>query len=152
MPSSPARSGGGIQQLQSLDVYRIVCGADSYERLGEYYLAQCRGVPDDVKPYVDLAQVGKHYTVLHPGRFLNGCYVAYPDITPTPTYQGQGAPLPNDGNWTVKMKIASPSLPEGVWMGLPGPAGRPVHPARSGRSHGAVQRCGGTDPGRPQSG
>ena len=108
-----------INQLQSLDVYRIVCGADSYERLGEYYLAQCRGVPDDVKPYVDLAQVGKHYTVLHPGRFLDGCYVAYPDVKFTPAYQGQGAPLPNDGNWTVKLKIASPSLPEGVWMRLP---------------------------------
>ena len=36
-----------------------------------------------------------------------------------PAYQGQDAPLPNDARWTVKLKIASPAVPEGVWTRLP---------------------------------
>lgn len=115
----PASIADAINLLQSLDIYQIVCGADSYERLGEYYLGQCRRVPDDVKPYVDLARIGKHYAASHPGQFSGGCYVAYPDATLPTAYQGRGAPLPDDGNWAVKLKIASPNLPEGVWMRLP---------------------------------
>ena len=62
---------------------------------------------------------GKHYAASHPGQFSGGWYVPYPDVTLPTACQGRGAPLPNDGNWAVKLKVASPHLPEGVWMRLP---------------------------------
>lgn len=115
----PASTADAINLIQSLDAYGIVCGADSYERLGEYYLGNCGGVPDDVLPYADLARIGKHYADTCPGQFLDGSYVVYPEVTVNPTYQGPGTPLPEDRGWTVKLKVASSAVPEGVWMRLP---------------------------------
>ena len=115
----PASMADAINLAGTLDYYRIMCGAGSYERLGEYYLDVCNGVPDDALPYVDLTQIGKHYTTLHPGQFVGGNYVAYPNIAAAPAYQGHDAPLPEDRGWTAKLRIASPAVPEGVWMRLP---------------------------------
>lgn len=115
----PASMADAINLAGTLDYYRIMCGAGSYERLGEYYLDVCDGVPDDARPYVDLTQIGKHYASLCPGQFMDGDYVIYPDVTVTPAYQGSDSLLPNDRGWTAKLKIASPAVPEGVWMRLP---------------------------------
>ena len=109
---SPGSAADAINLIQSLDAYGIVYGADSYERLGEYYLGNCGGAPDDVRPYIDLAEIGKHYASLCPGQFSEGHYIAYPDVTIPPAYQGQGAPLPEDAGWAVKLKAASPIVPE----------------------------------------
>lgn len=34
-------------------------------------------------------------------------------------YQGRDSPLPEDDGWSVKLKLASPAAPEGVWLRLP---------------------------------
>ena len=108
-----------INLIQSLDEYGMVCGVGSYEQLGKYFLDNCNGVPDDALPYIDLDQIGRHYASLYPGQFLDGSYVFYPEGTVNPTYQGPGAPLPEDQRWTVKLKVSSPTVLEGVWMRLP---------------------------------
>ena len=109
-----------INQLQSLDWYEIRINAGSYEQLGEYYLRNFTKIPEDALPYVDLTQVGEQCEDKYPGLFVGNCYVQYPLDPPPPAYQGQGALLPNDDGWSVKLKLASPAAPDGVWLRLPG--------------------------------
>ena len=44
---------------------------------------------------------------------------ATPPEAKTPPYQGRDSPLPKDNDWAVKLKLASPAVPEGVWLRLP---------------------------------
>ena len=108
-----------INQLQTLDEYTVRMGAVSYEALGMAYLLNETKMPENALPFVDLTQMGTHYEDKHPGLFVGDCYVEYPRSVPQPVYHGQGSPLPEDNDWSVKLKIASPAVPEGVWMCLP---------------------------------
>ena len=115
----PANTVDAINQIQSLDLYRVQCGTDGYEQLGELYLRESFKIPEDARPFVDLAQLGKQYASKYPGQFVGNCYVMDPASSVSPSYEGQGKPLPSDAGWGVKLKLASPNLPDGVWMRLP---------------------------------
>ncbi len=108
-----------INQLQSLDNFTIHLDAGSYEALGQSYLLNETAMPMSALPFVDLAQVGQNYEDKHPGLFVGSCYVEYPKEAVKPAYR-QGGPLPEDDGWSVKLKIASPAVPDGVWLRLPG--------------------------------
>ena len=108
-----------INCLQSLDHYEMRVNAGSYEALGLAYLRNETKMPENALPFVDLEQMGRHYEDLHPGLFVGNCYVEYPRTAPQPVYQGQGSPLPKDDGWSVRLKVSSPAVPEGVWLCLP---------------------------------
>lgn len=109
-----------INQLQSLDEYTVRMDVGSYETLGRWYLLNKTEMPLDALPFLDLESVGRQYEDKHPGLFIGSCYVQYPETPPKPVYQ-PGAVLPADDDWSVKVKLASPAVPEGVWLRLPGP-------------------------------
>ncbi len=108
-----------INQLQSLDEYTVRMDAGSCEALGRWYLLNETKMPQDALPFLDLEAVGRQYEDRHPGLFIGNCYVRYPETPPTPVYQ-PGMALPADDDWSVKVKLASPAVPEGVWLRLPG--------------------------------
>ncbi len=108
-----------INCLESLDSYNVRLDAGSYEALGESYLRWGTKMPENALPFVDLARIGRWYEGYHPGLFMGNCYVEYPKKDPDPAYQ-RGGPLPKDDDWGVKVKLASPAVPEGVWLRLPG--------------------------------
>ena len=109
-----------LNQLQSLDEYRVLLDAGSYEALGRRYLLNDTRMPKDALPFADLEAVGRQYEDKHPGLFIGNCYVQYPETPPEPVYR-PGLALPDDEGWSVKLKVASPAVPEGVWLRLPGP-------------------------------
>lgn len=109
-----------INQLQSLDEYIVCLDAGSYEDLGRRYLLNDTGMPRDALPFLDLDAVGYQYENRHPGLFIGSCYVRYPETPSEPVYQS-GMALPQDDDWSVKLKVSSTSVPEGVWLRLPGP-------------------------------
>lgn len=115
----PANTVDAINQIQSLDYYCVQCGVDGYEQLGELYLRESFKIPEDARPFVNLAQLGKQYASKYPGQFVGNCYVMDPEFSVSPRYKGQGKPLPSDVDWSVKLKLASPAVPDGVWMRLP---------------------------------
>ena len=115
----PADMAQAINQLQSLDDYTVLPDAGSYEALGEMYLRGNAVIPQDALPFVDLTALGQRYEDAHPGLFVGSCYVAYPEKVPAQVYR-QGGLLPDDSAWAVKLKLASPAVPEGVWLRLPG--------------------------------
>ena len=108
-----------INCLQSLDSYTMRLNAGSYAALGQGYLLNDTAMPMDAFPFVDLTALGQRYEDKHPGLFVGNCYVPYPKEAPAPAYH-RGGPLPEDSDWSVKLKLASPAVPEGVWLRLPG--------------------------------
>lgn len=107
-----------INQLQALDEYTVCQDVGSYEELGERYLRLETLMPDDAFPFINLRRIGEIYEAQHPGLFIDRCYVQYPAAPPEPVYQS-GMALPTDDGWSVKLKIASPAVPDGVWLRLP---------------------------------
>ena len=108
-----------INCLQSLDSYTMRLNAGSYAALGQGYLLNDTAMPMDAFPFVDLTALGQRYEDKHPGLFVGNCYVQYPKEAPAPAYH-RGGPRPEDSDWGVKLKLASPAVPEGVWLRLPG--------------------------------
>ena len=86
-------------------------------------------LPEDVLPYVDFDHIGQEFEDEHPGLFIGGYYVEYPKRAAEPSYSGKNAFLPEDSDWSVKLKLASPAVPEGVWLRLPGYDGKMVEDA-----------------------
>ncbi|MFG6352619.1 MAG: hypothetical protein K1W21_13650 [Oscillospiraceae bacterium] len=109
-----------INQLQSLDEYTVCLNAGSYEKLGRRYLINDTAMPMDALAFADLEAAGRQYEDRHPGLFIGSYYVQYPETTPQPVYR-RGMALPAGNGWSVKVKLASPAVPEGVWLCLPGP-------------------------------
>jgi hypothetical protein len=121
LDNSPENTVDAINCLQPLDYYTVLLNAGSYEALGRRYLLNETRMPMDALPFADLEQTGRYYEGIFPGLFVGDCYVEYPNPDLYPAYSGHGAPLPADDGWSVKLKLASPAVPEGVWLRLPGP-------------------------------
>ena len=114
----PENMAQAINQLQSLDEYTVCLNVGSYEALGRQYLLNETRMPMDALPFLDLESVGQQYEDRHPGLFIGNCYVRYSEAPPRPVYQ-PGTDLPADNGWSIKVKLASPTVPEGVWLRLP---------------------------------
>ena len=114
----PEYAADAINSLQDLDGCEV-CLAGSYEELGRLHLSRLSSLPEDALPYVDVYRLGRQYEDAHPGLFVGNCYVEYPQERTEPVYSGQDAPLSEDKDWSVKLKLASPAAPDGVWLRLP---------------------------------
>ena len=109
---------GVIQQVCSLPDYTFVTPAESFEELGRRYLERETRVPRSLHDHADLKKLGRWYEDIHPGLFIGNCYVAYPKEL-LPSYDSSNLSVLEDTDWSVKLKLASPAVPEGVWMRLP---------------------------------
>lgn len=107
-----------VNCLLSLDGYEVCFPAGSYAQLGRFYLQHEGHLPERAMYYADLESLGRRYEDQHPGLFIGDCYVEYPEHPSAPRYTGQGI-IPEDDEWSVKVKLSSPAVPEGVWLRLP---------------------------------
>lgn len=107
-----------VNCLLSLEDYEVCFPAGSYAQLGSFYLRYEAHLPERAMYYADLEALGRRYEDQHPGLFIGNCYVAYPAQPSAPRYTSQGI-IPEDDGWSMKVQLASPSVPEGVWIRLP---------------------------------
>lgn len=114
----PQDMAGAVNCLLSLEEYEVRGHVGSYEALGELFLSeQC--VPQDQRAYFDMNALGQAYEDQHPGLFIGNCYVEYPDSQPVIAYDGHNLPQAEAGDWSVRLKLASEAVPDGVWVRLP---------------------------------
>lgn len=113
----PETLADAINHLRSLDSCDVYFPAGSYAQLGELYMRRETRIPEDAIPYVNLSLLGQQYEDDNPGLFVGDCYAVYPRDS-GPCYDGSH--LPTDDGWSVKAKLSSPAVPEGVWLRLPG--------------------------------
>lgn len=107
-----------VNLLLALPDYEVICPAGSYEQLGEYYLRYEAGQPNLI-PYADLEQIGWNYEDSHLGIFIGDCFVILPKQEPRQFYDGTNLDRLPDTDWSLRLKLASPAVPEGVWLCLP---------------------------------
>lgn len=108
-----------VNCLLSLEEYGVLCPAGSYESLGRFYLKYYTDIPPEAWLFMDLEQIGENYESCHPGLFIGGCYVSYPRQEPEQLYHGTNLESLSKGDWSLRLKLASPAKPEGVWLRLP---------------------------------
>lgn len=113
-PKKAAEAINSILNLSGCTLYP----AGSYEDLGKLSLGDASKLPEDVLPYVDFDHIGQEFENKHTGLFIGGYYVEYPKKAAEPACKN--AFLLEDSDWSVKLKLASPAVPEGVWLRLPG--------------------------------
>ena len=99
-PETAAEVINSIQNLSGCEIHP----AGSYEELGRFSLGQASKLPEEVLPYVDFDHIGQQFENDHPGLFIGSCYVEYPKEPPEPAYRGEGTPLPEDSDWSVKLR------------------------------------------------
>ena len=107
-----------VNCLLSLDDYEVRGHVGNYAGLGERFLFE-KCVPQDQQAYFDLTALGQLYEDQHPGLFIGNCYVEYPGNQPVMCYDGRNLPESDVGDWSVRLKLASEAVPEGVWLRLP---------------------------------
>lgn len=115
----PETMAEAINHLLSLQDYEVCFPAYDYEQLGRFYLRHETSLPESAKYYADQYQLGTLYEDQHPGLFVGNCFVVYPTGQSPSRYAGLDTAIPDDTGWSVKIKLASPSVPEGVWLRLP---------------------------------
>ena len=108
-----------INCLLSLSDYEVLCPVESYEALGEYYLRYEAELPEAAIPYADLEQIGRRYEDQHPGVFMGDCFVVLPGREPKQIYDGTNLDKLWETDWSLRLRLASPAVPEGVWICLP---------------------------------
>ena len=116
MDSNTAKE--AVNLLLSLPDYEVICSAGSYEQLGESYLRYEAGRPDLI-PYANLQQIGWNYEDSHLGIFIGDCFVVLPKQEHRQFYDGTNLNQLPDTDWSLRLKLASPAVPEGVWLCLP---------------------------------
>ena len=107
-----------VDCLLSLAEYQVCHPAGSYEALGRYALRYELSLPAELEEHVDLEKLGRRYEDFHPGVFVGRSYVEYPPGPPQAQYDGYTLPQ-EDLSWSVRLKLASPAVPERVWVRLP---------------------------------
>lgn len=118
MRHPPEKAADAINSILNLSGCTIH-PAGSYEDLGRSSLGGASNLPEDVLPYVDFDHIGQEFENKHTGLFIGGYYVEYPKKTAEPSYPGENILFLEDSDWSVKLKLASPAVPEGVWLCLP---------------------------------
>ena len=115
---TPADAREMVNLLAGLDEYEVVGGIQSDKDLGLYYLEENDTRLLELREYVNLEELGRTYANLHHGLFVGGCYVVYPEREQPEVYDGIALPEP-DYSWSLRLKLASSAVPEGVWLALP---------------------------------
>ena len=115
--SPPAAMAEAVNHVLTLDHYDVY-PASNYAALGEFYLLD-NHVPQDQRQFFDKAALGQWYADENPGLFIGSSYVVCPTQDRGP-YDGEHLPADAEHpGWSVRLKLASAAVPEGVWIKLP---------------------------------
>ena len=106
----PESMADAINRIQTVDDYEALFPANDHRSLGKLYLHREPPIPEEASPYVDLTRLGEQYADEHPGAFIGNCYVISPTKESAPHYRGRDSPLPQDNDWSVRLKLASPTV------------------------------------------
>ena len=117
---SPAHTlGDAVNSVLAIQDHDVLMGAGDYRALGQYLCDNEWFVTKDEQAYLNMEEIGRTAAVSLPGVFVDGSYVRFPETPSAPKYDGANlTSLPDDG-WSLRLKLTSPTCPEGVWLKLP---------------------------------
>ena len=115
----PKTAADAVNLLLNVSRCDVCFPVSGYADLGERYLKE-RGVnlPDGAEKFTDMEAMGRICEKKFPGQFVGDCYVLRPRQSLWEPYSAQNPESLSDG-WNIRVKLASESCPEGVWIHLP---------------------------------
>lgn len=116
---TPKTEEDAVNLALNADDCEVYCSVMNYEDLGRRYLAE-KGVTlsDAMEEAVDMEALGRLCQRYVPGQFVDGCYVLRPGRSLLEPRSGDASEVPDD-RWDIRVRLASESCPEGVWIHFP---------------------------------
>ena len=115
----PETASGAISIASQLHCYELFYSAGDEDALGQFVMKHLEQVPDASRPYFSPAYVGQMFRQEGAsGVFCEGHYIrrsAAPKHQPDKNL----SELPTTGEYAIRIKLASRSNMEGVWIGFP---------------------------------
>lgn len=114
----PQEIGHVMRIASQLDCYDLFYGAGDEAALGKFVMESIECSSDAARPFLNAEHLGAAYHQSQNGAFCNGHYVrniklADPFVEEDPTLQ------PVAGDYAIRVKLASRSNMEGIWVGFP---------------------------------
>ena len=112
----PQEIGHVMRIASQLDCYDLFYGAGDEAALGKFVMENMEHPSTAARPFLDAEHLGGAYHQSQNGAFCSGHYVrkmADPLVEEDPTLQ------PVTGEYAIRIKLASRSNMEGVWVGFP---------------------------------
>ena len=115
----PKTAADAVNLLLNVGQCEVYSPVSNYADLGERYLKE-QGVklPDGAEEFTDMQALGRICERKSPGQFVGDCYVLRPESVMPEPYSARNPESLSDG-WNIRVKLASESCPEGVWIHLP---------------------------------
>ena len=107
-----------INLTEQLDSFAFYCGSTDYGKLGRYAAEYREKVSPNQMPFLNFEQWGRDLQEQHGGVFVSGGFVE--QIEPCrQIYDGSNLDRMTNGEASIRLKVASRSVPSGVWVKLP---------------------------------
>ena len=115
----PKTAADAVNLLMNVGQCEVYSPVLNYADLGERYLKE-QGVklPSGAEEFTDMEALGRICERKSPGQFVGDCYVLRPESVMPELYSARNPESLSDG-WNIRVKLASESCPEGVWIHLP---------------------------------
>ena len=115
----PKTAADAVNLLLNVGQCEVYSPVSNYADLGERYLKE-QGVklPAGAEKFTDMEALGRICERKSPGQFVGDCYVLRPESVMPEPYSARNPESLGDG-WNIRVKLASESCPEGVWIHLP---------------------------------
>lgn len=101
-----------------LDHYDLFYGAGDDVQLGKFIMEQIQRPPDQAREFLDPEKVGSAYRQKGGNTFCDGHFIKVTSLI-DPFLDGDPSMNPDKGDFAIRVKLASRTNMDGVWVGFP---------------------------------
>lgn len=114
----PEKTCNVLQLINQLDHYELFYGAGDDIGLGRFVMDRIKHPGSSARAYLDPAKVGAAYRQRAGSAFCDGHFIKISSLT-VPLLDGDLTQYPDKGDYGIRVKLASRSNMEGIWVGFP---------------------------------
>lgn len=114
----PEKTFDVLQLINQLDHYELFYGAGDDIGLGHFVMDRIKHPASSARAYLDPAKVGAVYRQRVGSTFCDGHFIKISSLT-VPLLDGDLTQYPDKGDYGIRVKLASRSNMEGIWVGFP---------------------------------
>lgn len=114
----PEKTCDVMQVINQLDHYELFYGAGDDAGLGRFVMEQIKRPASPTRAYLNPAKVGAAYRQRVESVFCDGHFIKISSLT-VPLLDSGLTQYPDKGDYGIRVKLASRSNMEGIWVGFP---------------------------------
>ena len=114
----PEKTFDVLQLINQLDHYELFYGAGDDIGLGHFVMNRIKHPASSARAYLDPGKVGAAFRQQVGSAFCDGHFIKISSLT-VPLLDGDLTQYPDKGDYGIRVKLASRSNMEGIWVGFP---------------------------------